>query len=81
MIEIKTRSANIVGTRPSTLLSIAGEKHLVTSGFHVERNYEWIKLRAQNNIFKLGHSPARQLLPNHVNMELQVVYRKIKGKS
>jgi hypothetical protein len=80
MIEIKIKSAKIAGTRPSTRFSAVADKHLATSGFHVKRSYEWVKPR-EPKIFKIGHSPARQLLPNHVNMELRVVYRKIKGKS
>jgi hypothetical protein len=79
MIRIKTRLAKIIGTRPSTLLSVVTNIHLAISGFHTTRNYEWVKPR-EPKIFKIGHSPARQLLPNHVNVELQVVYRKIKGK-
>jgi hypothetical protein len=80
MIRIKVRSAKIVGTRPSTLFSDLTDKHLATSGFHVKRCYECVKPR-ERKIFKIGDSPARQLLPNHVNIELQVVHRKIKGKS
>jgi len=80
MIKIKTRSAKIVGTKPSTLSSAVANKHLATSGFHVKRSYECVKPE-EPKIFKIGHSPARYLLPNHVSMELQVIYKKIKEKS
>jgi hypothetical protein len=79
MIRVKTWSAKNVGAGPSTLFSVVIDKHLATSGFHVERTYECVKPR-EPKIFKIGHSPARQLLPNHVNMELQVIYRKNKGE-
>jgi hypothetical protein len=68
MIRIKARSTKIAGIKPSTPLSVV-TKHLSTIGFHVERSYEWVKPR-EPKIFKIGYSPARQLLPNHVNMEL-----------
>jgi hypothetical protein len=68
MIEIKIRSAKIVGTRPSTLFPDVTNKQLCTSGLHVERSYECVKPR-EPKIFKAGHSPARHLLPYHVNME------------
>ena len=32
-------------------------------------------------MFRIGHSPARQLLPNDVVIELQVIYRKTEEKS
>ena len=76
MIRIKTRSEKIVGIRLSTPLSAVTDKQFCTWGFHVERSYECVKPR-EPKIFKIGHSPARQLLPNHVNTELQVVYRDI----
>ena len=72
MITSKTRSAKIVGIRPITPLSVVA-KHLSAIGFHVERSYGWVKPK-KPKIFKIGHPPARQLLPNHVNMELQVIY-------
>ena len=80
MITSKTRSAKIVGIRPITPLSVVA-KHLSAIGFHVERSYGWVSKPREPKIFKIGHSPARHLLPNHVNMELQVIYRKIEGKS
>jgi hypothetical protein len=74
MIRSKARSENIVGTRPSTPFSVVTDAQLFTSGLHVERSYECVKSR-EPEIFKIGHSPARQLSPTHINMELQVVYR------
>ena len=65
MITIKTRSAKIVGIRVNTLFPVVTDKQLFTSGFHVERSYECVKPR-DPKIFKIGHSPALQLLPNHV---------------
>jgi hypothetical protein len=79
MIRIKARSAKIVGTRPSTLLSVVTDIHLATRGFHVKRSYECVKPR-EPKIFKIGDSPARHLSPNHVSIELRVVYKKIKGR-
>jgi len=80
MNRIKNRSAKIVGIRPSVLFSFETYEQRCTSGLHVERNCEWVKPRGPK-IFKIGHSPARQLYPNHVNMELQVIYRKTEGKN
>jgi hypothetical protein len=58
MIRIKVRSAKIVGTRPTTPLSVTTDKQLRISGFHVERTYECVKPR-EPKIFKIGRSPAR----------------------
>jgi hypothetical protein len=80
MIRIKARSAKIVGTWPSSLFSVVTDAQWGICGLHVERTYEFVKPR-EPNIFKIGHSPAQQLLPNHVNTESRVVNRKIKGKS
>ena len=80
MIRINTRSAKTVGIRLSMLFSVVTDKQLCSSGLHLERTYEGVKPR-EPKIFKIGHSPAQQLLPSHVNTESQVVYRKVKGKS
>ena len=80
MIRTKARSAKIVGTMPSMVFSVAIDKQPRTCGFHTKRSYECVKPR-ETKIFKIGHSPARQLSPDHVNTELQVFYRKTKGKN
>jgi hypothetical protein len=79
MIRIKTRSAKIVGTRPSTLFSVVTDKQLPTCGFHVERSYEWVKPR-EPKIFKIGHSPGQQLLTNHVNIGIVGRLKEDKGE-
>ena len=61
------------------LFSVVTDKQLCSSGLHLERTYEGVKPR-EPKIFKIGHSPAQQLLPSHVNSESQVVYRKVKGE-
>jgi hypothetical protein len=82
MIRTKARSPKIVGAMPSNLFPVVTDKQLCTCEFHAKRSYECVinKTREPKR-FKTGHSPARQLSPDHVNTELQVIYGKIKGKS
>ena len=66
MIVIKARSAKIVGIMLNMRFSVL-LKHRRTTGFHVARTYECVKPR-EPRIFKIGYSPVRYLVPNHVNM-------------
>jgi hypothetical protein len=69
MIRIKARLVKIVGVRTSVALFLGTDKHLCIDGLHVEFAYECVKPR-EPKIFKIGHLPARHLLPNQVNVEL-----------
>jgi hypothetical protein len=80
MIRIKTRSDNIAGIRPRTIFSVVTAEQCFTCAFHVERSYECVKPRVPKYP-KIEHLPARQLLRNHVDTELQVVDRETKRKS